>query len=122
MTNDIRLPHASEKANRQIRRSALGAEAKDNIYHRQDAFEVIKELRASGFKIIALEQTHDSVNINDFKPPHKLAIIIGREVEGVEPEILKAVDQAIEIPMDGIKESFNVSVAAAIALYKFRYP
>jgi tRNA G18 (ribose-2'-O)-methylase SpoU len=46
---------------------------------------------------------------------------VGREVEGLEVEILSACDAIIEIPMLGRKESFNVAVAAAMALYHLRF-
>jgi tRNA G18 (ribose-2'-O)-methylase SpoU len=54
-------------------------------------------------------------------PPAKLAIILGREVEGVEQEVLAASDIHLEIPMFGTKESFNVVQAAAMAMYHCRF-
>jgi tRNA G18 (ribose-2'-O)-methylase SpoU len=44
-------------------------------------------------------------------------LIVGREVEGIETVILDAADSIVEIPIVGSKESLNVSVATAIALY-----
>ena len=44
-------------------------------------------------------------------------LILGNEIHGVNDSILKRVDLIMEIPMRGIKESLNVSVATAIALY-----
>ena len=78
---------------------------------------VIGELKGAGFQIFALEQTTDSIAMPDFETPEKLAIVLGREVEGVEPEILAVCDGTLEIPMFGQKESFNVVQAAAMALY-----
>jgi tRNA G18 (ribose-2'-O)-methylase SpoU len=52
--------------------------------------------------------------------PDKVALLIGREVEGVDHKLLKAMDDIIEIPMLGQKESFNVVQAAAMALYQLR--
>jgi tRNA G18 (ribose-2'-O)-methylase SpoU len=49
-------------------------------------------------------------------------LIVGREVAGLEPEILQACDYVLEIPMLGRKESFNVVQAAAMALYRLRWP
>lgn len=47
--------------------------------------------------------------------------MVGREVEGLEPEVLALCDLALEIPMLGAKESFNVAQAAAMALYHCRF-
>lgn len=59
--------------------------------------------------------------LGSYDPPQKLALIVGREVEGIEPEVLALADTIIEIPMLGSKESFNVVQAAAMALYHCRY-
>ena len=59
--------------------------------------------------------------LTEYKPPEKVAILLGREVEGIEPELLKKLDQTVEIPMYGQKESFNVVQAAAMSLYHLRF-
>ena len=56
-----------------------------------------------------------------YAPPQKIALLVGREVEGVEPDVLAACDTILEIPMYGSKESFNVVQAAAMALYQCRF-
>ncbi|MEO5498913.1 MAG: TrmH family RNA methyltransferase [Candidatus Saccharimonadales bacterium] len=48
----------------------------------------------------------------------KIALLIGEEVEGIANNLLEQCDILIEIPMYGQKESFNVSVATGIALYR----
>jgi tRNA G18 (ribose-2'-O)-methylase SpoU len=78
---------------------------------------VLATLRKQGYKIAALEQAPNSVSLSGFKAPKKLALIVGREVEGIEPEVLAQADVVLEIPMHGFKESFNVAVATAMALY-----
>ncbi|MCX6725044.1 MAG: hypothetical protein NTX80_00635, partial [Candidatus Saccharibacteria bacterium] len=50
-----------------------------------------------------------------------VALILGREVEGIDAKILKLCDLILEIPMLGKKESLNVTQAAAIALYQLRW-
>jgi 23S rRNA (guanosine2251-2'-O)-methyltransferase len=57
----------------------------------------------------------------DYAVPPKIALLLGREVEGVEPELLKQMDDVLEIPMSGQKESFNVTQAAAMAIYHCRF-
>jgi len=49
-------------------------------------------------------------------------LILGEEVNGVSPEILAMTDSVLEIPMVGQKESFNVSVAAGIAIWELLKP
>lgn len=116
-TQDERLPHLANKIDRQIAKTALGAQKSVGL-HAKDIDKLIEKLRAEDFVIAALEQTPKSLNLVNYKPPQRLAIIVGREVEGIEAEIIDRCDLALEIPMKGKKESFNVSVAAAIALYQ----
>jgi tRNA G18 (ribose-2'-O)-methylase SpoU len=68
-----------------------------------------------------LEQTPKARLLTEFKAPNKLALILGREVEGLEPQVLNLTDYQLEIPMAGKKESFNVVQAAAMALYHCRF-
>jgi 23S rRNA (guanosine2251-2'-O)-methyltransferase len=119
--HDQRLPHIAAKADRQITKTALGAEKLVSWRHSADIFDGLQELRRQGFTIAALEQQAGSIRLPDFAPPDKLALIVGREVEGLEAGILAQCDQIVEIPMFGQKESFNVAVAAAIALYHCRF-
>ena len=119
---DSRLPHLAQKISRQIHKTALGAEDSLSWQHQDEIEPLLKELRAQGYLIGALEQTEGSISLPDFKPPAKLVIIVGREVEGIEADILKLVDLCLELPMLGSKESFNVVQAAAMALYHCRYP
>ena len=113
--NDTRMPHLAAKIDRQINKTALKAAAAWR--HAESIEPVLADLRARGYTIAALEQSPTSVKLPDFKPPSKLALILGREVEGVEPEILAQCDLHLEIPMFGSKESFNVVQAAAMAMY-----
>lgn len=117
LEEDVRLPHEAAKISKQINKTALGAEEYVTWYYRPEIMPLITQLRSFGYTIAALEQTKKSLKLESYKPPTHIALIVGREVEGVEPEVLKEVDEALEIPMAGKKESFNVSVAAAIALH-----
>jgi len=82
---------------------------------------VIKNLKAKDYAVVALEQAQNSVKLTDYKPPQKIAIILGREVDGIEEEVISACDKVIEIPMFGKKESLNVVQAAAMAMYHCRF-
>ncbi|MFZ2126592.1 MAG: TrmH family RNA methyltransferase [Candidatus Microsaccharimonas sp.] len=113
--HDTRLPHISDKMTAQIHKTALNAET-------IVPFEYVEELsldayKHRGYRIVALEQAENSVLLNEYTPPAKIALLIGEEVHGITPELLAECEDIIEIPMQGQKESFNVSVATGIALY-----
>ena len=120
-TGDTRLPHLAQKTDKQIAKTALGAEKSLAWQHATDINAVLADLKSRDFTVAALEQAPDSIKLPDFDPPEKLALIVGREVEGIEPAILAACDHILEIPMFGHKESFNVAQAAAMALYHLRF-
>ena len=79
---------------------------------------LIKGLKKEGFKIVALEQAAKSVDYKEVKAGEKILVILGNEVDGVSPELLKMCDEIAEIPMNGQKESLNVSVAAGVFLFR----
>jgi tRNA G18 (ribose-2'-O)-methylase SpoU len=119
--HDTRLPHIHQKLNKQIQKTALGAEVTQEWQHVDSIEKLITELKNGGFTVVALEQTPTSITLPDYHPTDKVALLLGREVEGVEDHLLKLVDQQLEIPMYGKKESFNVVQAAAMALYHLRF-
>jgi 23S rRNA (guanosine2251-2'-O)-methyltransferase len=117
LAKDQRLPYIADKLHKQISKTALGAEDLVEWAQADNALAVIDQLKSEDFQVYALEQTAKSVKLPDFTPPEKIAIVLGREVEGIEPEVLSACDGTLEIPMFGKKESFNVVQAAAMSLY-----
>lgn len=118
--DDTRLPHIAQKLTRQIAKTALGAEDTVSWQQSDSIEEVIRMLRADGYHIVALEQDASAISLPTYVPPERVALLLGREVEGIDPELLLQTDAIVEIPMFGNKESFNVAQAAAIALYHLR--
>ncbi len=117
---DTRLPHIAEKMTKQIHKTALGAElAVPFEYHAKPDLDT---LRMDGYRIVGLEQDSRSHMLYEYKSPDKIALLLGEEVEGIEQDLRDACDDLIEIPMKGMKESFNVSVATGIALYHLSLP
>ncbi len=115
LSGDSRLPHIHEKLTSQIHKTALGAEEIVPFeYQPELTFTSLKE---AGYRIVALEQADTSITLPDYTPFDKIALLIGEEVHGIEAQFLEQCDDIIEIPMQGKKESFNVSVATGIALY-----
>lgn len=115
--SDNRLPHIAERVNFQIHKTALGAE--DSVeWHRIDEPRTeLDKFKQTGYALAALEQVSESTNLDDYQPPEKIVLVVGNEVKGIEADLLKLMDICLEIPMHGQKESFNVAVAGAIALY-----
>ncbi len=120
-TQDRRLPHESAKIAKDINKTALGAEDLIKWEFHADILAVLEKLKKDGYVVAAVEQTGDSRELPKYHPPQKIALLVGREVEGVEQEVLDACDIALEIPMYGKKESYNVVQAAAMALYHCRF-
>lgn len=113
--HDPRLPHIHQKLTDQIHKTALGAEMMVPFEYQE--VPDLTTLKQAGYHIIGLEQDARSVMLPDYRPPEKIALLLGEEVEGIETNLRNMCDNLIEIPMSGKKESFNVSVAAGIALY-----
>lgn len=118
---DTRLPHLAAKLHSQIHKTALGAEDAISWSHHDDIADVIALLKQDDFTVCAVEQAKGSLALPDYAVPDKFALLVGREVDGIEPDILKLCDHILEIPMFGKKESFNVVQAAAMVLYHWRF-
>lgn len=119
--NDSRMPHIANKLAKQINKTALGAEDMVPWEHQENLDAVLANLRSDGFTIAAIEQADNAIALPDYQPPQKIALLVGREVEGVEPEVLAQCDAILEIPMFGKKESFNVVQSAAMGLFHCRF-
>lgn len=118
---DRRLPHHTRKLDRQIHKTALGAEKMQPWDQMRNLPWLLLALKIADYQLAALEQAPDARPLAEYLPPANIALIVGREVEGLEEAVLKTADVAVEIPMLGQKESFNVAQAAAMALYHMRF-
>jgi 23S rRNA (guanosine2251-2'-O)-methyltransferase len=104
---------------KEIHKTALGAEDSVEWEHFQTTEEAVEILRKEGYTIIAIEQVEGSIPLQEYlpAPDAKLALIFGNEVKGVQQQIVNLCDQTIEIPQYGTKHSFNISVSAGIVLW-----
>ena len=105
---------------REISKTALGAEEWIPWEKHDDQLTVIRTLKEDGYRIVALEQTAEAVDLKEYQPPARFCLVLGHEVLGVSKALLEAADDIVMIPMHGQKESLNVAVAAGIALYQIR--
>lgn len=124
--NDERvLPHLREKLNREIHKTALGTEEMLDIYSSGDIFSELMRLKEEGYQILGLENNIEDgrlMKINDTSLSDRFSdravLLLGEEVNGIDNSLYDIIDLFLEIPMRGKKESFNVSVAAGIAMYQ----
>jgi tRNA G18 (ribose-2'-O)-methylase SpoU len=111
---------------------ALGAEKYISWESAPTTTGVIKRLKKEGYEIFALEQSRRSVPYYDEaarlacmsavrRSDARVAIILGNEVKGLPPSVLRAADCILEIPMLGKKESLNVAVAFGIVVFGLRF-
>lgn len=105
-----------------IKKSALGAEEFVKWEYIENLFSLINKLKKSGYFIVAIEQNKDSKDYRKIKIKEKTAFILGEEVCGLKESVLDKCDAVAEIPMYGKKESLNVSVACGVALFRIMHP
>ena len=125
--NDEReLPHLREKLNKQIAKTALGAEKYVENYAVDDIKSELERLKSEGYVIAGLENNLETkkpifqmkvANLSQIRSAlqSRVVLVLGEEVEGIEKSLYELIDAFLEIPMVGQKESFNVSVATGIA-------
>ncbi len=105
----------------EIHKAALGAEFTVNWIYHPDTSSLINELKANGYKTVAIEQTEGSIMLNkvNLHKNNKYAIVFGNEINGIQQEVVDLCDIHVEIPQYGTKHSLNISVAAGIILWEF---
>ena len=117
------LPHLRDKLDREIHKTALGAEDMLDIYSCGDIKTELVKLKSEGWQIVGLENNIDkktyllgSEELAE-KLSDRVVLVLGEEVKGIDYSLHDIIDLFVEIPMQGRKESFNVSVAAGIAMW-----
>jgi tRNA G18 (ribose-2'-O)-methylase SpoU len=107
-------PHA------EIMKTALGATESVPWTYKGRTEEAMDELEALGYQLWPVEQTDTAVLLDDFRldDAGPMALILGNEMRGVQPEVLKRCKVSLEIPQAGIKHSLNVATTAGIVLWE----
>ncbi len=116
VTEDSRLPHVVDKDERRICKTALGGETL-MLNHFDTGDEFLNWAEANDLSVASLEINPGAIPISKCTRPEKMVLVVGHEIDGVSKQLLTASEQVIYIPMPGVKESFNVASAAAIAMY-----
>jgi 23S rRNA (guanosine2251-2'-O)-methyltransferase len=117
----IYLGGLSPEPVKEMRKTALGATDSVSWEAMPNGLSPLAALKAAGYEIWAVEQTTDSIMLNDWEPQldKKQLFVFGNEVSGVSDEVLAFCDGAIEIPQFGTKHSLNISVSAGIVLWDY---
>lgn len=105
---------------REIQKTALGATESVDWEYFKNGVEVVQQLKSEGYSILVIEQTSESLPLQNFYPRNgeKYCLVFGNEVTGVMEDIIKYADTAIEIPQSGTKHSINVSVCVGIVAWE----
>ena len=102
-----------------LSKTALGAEKAVPWEHIENPIDAAKKIIKKGISLVLIEQTKISQSIYDIKWEFPICFIVGNEVKGVSEELSNISQIHAEIPMRGVKQSLNVSVAAGVAGYEF---
>ena len=115
------MRHNATPPNRDIHKTALGAELTVPWTYYQTTEECIARLRGDGYRVYAVEQVEGAVMLDAFRaePGVKYALVFGNEVMGVGQQAVDMCYGAIEIPQAGTKHSINVSVSGGVVLWSF---
>jgi tRNA (guanosine-2'-O-)-methyltransferase len=99
-------------------RTSQGAEKWMSIRTHGNVPDACQHLKSKGFNLVAANLSKTAVDYKSIDYTRPIAVVLGSELFGVSEPTLSFVDQQIKIPMMGVTQSLNVSVACAIVLYE----
>ena len=101
-----------------LHKTALGSEDSVPWEYHKDPIKLAIDLDRKGINLVLIEQTYSSVSLYDIDWEFPLCFVVGNEVDGVSERLSALCSTHAEIPMKGIKQSLNVSVATGIIGYE----
>lgn len=106
---------------REVLKTAIGAEQTVPYTYFENSFDGLLSLKEAGYMIAVVEQTTESVALQDWQPKRdqRWVAVLGNEVRGVSDDLLALADVCLEVPQFGAKHSFNVSICAAIISWEY---
>lgn len=111
-------------ANKSFVKVSLGAEEVVGFSRVWNLGKFFEQKKAEGYRFVALEITPEAIDYSKFKLTKqefmKTILVLGNERRGISKTVLSYCDKTIKIPMSGMKESLNVSVAFGIAAFALR--
>jgi tRNA guanosine-2'-O-methyltransferase len=81
--------------------------------------EWIRQQQGGGVTVVALTRHPKAISLPNFAFPNQTALLLGRELTGIPPDLIQQCDAVVEIPQLGRVDSLNVQTAAAIAAYAY---
>ena len=105
--------------NERVKKTAKGTETNIKITRFDSISEAVIYLRTQKYEIIGAETGGGSVDLKDFHPEKKTAVIFGNEELGLTSEAADLCDCIVSIEMRGTKNSLNVANCASIFIYDF---
>lgn len=103
---------------RPLTNTAKGSQKYVRAHKHEDFSSVAQQLKAQGHQLLAAHLSDQAVDYRTIDYTQPTAIVMGAELEGMSQATADQVDQHIIIPMQGMVESLNVSVACALILYE----
>lgn len=106
--------------NRRALRVSMGHAHLLRTYVHKDIKESIVAFRERGYRVYAAEVSLGASMLRDVKVAQKWVLVLGHEGRGISQDILELCDEVVSIEMQEGVKSFNVSVAAAVMMYRFK--
>lgn len=103
--------------NKKIRTSSRGAEKWVPWEYKENIVDLIKVLKSRGIKIISSEIANTSIDYAELNCKLPVALVFGREFDGVSQEVLNLSDYIVDLPILGMTNSINVSTCASVLMY-----
>lgn len=117
---DVHVVKGDNERYKHSQRTAGGAQHWLDVWRWDAPSSFAAHCREAGYRLVATHLHADTIPIRELDFTKPTALVFGNEEDGVSAEMMEEVDVACEVPLPGFTESFNVSVAAAVALYHAR--
>ncbi len=98
-------------------RTTQGAHKWLDLHFHESAAACVRPLRRRGYRVAVTHLDAKAVPISSLDFSEPVAIVLGNELSGVSEEMIALADQTVLLPLAGFVQSYNISVAAAMALY-----
>lgn len=108
-----------------LEKTAMGADRWVRSRSVGNTLDAVRELKKAGVSVVAVETAENARYVWDYPFRFPLALVLGNEALGIDPEVLAECDGIVSLPMAGAKTSVNVGNCAAAVLYsilgKYQY-
>ena len=98
--------------------TAQGSQKWVKLNNHETTISAVSELKKKGFKLYGTTLNERSTDYRNFDYSENTCFVLGAEKWGLSEQLISKVDESIFIPMSGMVQSLNVSVAASILLFE----